>query len=53
VLHFYGRSFGNLFFLYGASIYMIVWRDKERDTLLYLSGYFNKETLIGLAKSDR
>ena len=30
---------------------VIVWRDEERDTLLYISGYFNKEALAGLAEN--
>ena len=51
VLYFYGRSFSNIFFLYGASIYMIVWRDEKNDTLLYISGYFDKESLIDMAES--
>ena len=29
----------------------IVWRDEERDTLLYISGYFDKKFLIGLAQN--
>ena len=30
---------------------VIVWRDEENDTLLYLSGYFDKENLISLAEN--
>ncbi len=30
---------------------VIVWRDEENDTLLYLSGYFDKGNLIGLAEN--
>lgn len=30
---------------------VIVWRDEKRDTLLYLSGYFDKGSLIGMAES--
>ncbi len=30
---------------------VIVWRDEENDTLLYLSGYFDKETIIDMAES--
>jgi len=30
---------------------VIVWRDEENDTLLYLSGYFNKGNLISLAEN--
>ena len=35
---------------------VIVWRDRKTDTLLYISGYFNKEKLTNLAedvKSDK
>ena len=30
---------------------VIVWRDEKRDTLLYLSGYFDKGSLIDMAES--
>ena len=30
---------------------MIVWRDEKNDTLLYISGYFDKESLIDMAES--
>ena len=30
---------------------VIVWRDEKNDTLLYISGYFDKESLIDMAES--
>lgn len=35
----------------GNNANVIVWRDEERATLLYLSGYFDKESLIDLAEN--
>ena len=35
----------------GNNANVIVWRDEERATLLYLSGYFGKESLIDLAEN--
>ena len=29
----------------------IVWRDEERDTLLYMSGHFDKKDLVDLAQN--
>ena len=37
----------------GNNANVIVWRDEERATLLYLSGYFDKESLIDLAENDK
>ena len=30
---------------------MIVWRDEKNDTLLYISGYFDKKSLFDMAES--